>query len=271
MKTQEKIATFTQSVSRNTLHVLADFDNTLTRAFVDGEKVPSLIAELRTGGYLSNEYEKEANALHAHYHPFEENLSLPESERAAKLQEWWDAHFEVMIRHGVTRDILTKAAGNTHHTFRDGARELFTLLDEHDIPLVLMSAGMGDMISALMRSQDLLTEDVHIVSNFLEFDEQGVATSVKPPIIHTLNKSEVILKDYPLHDTIADRRNVLVLGDRISDLHMIDGFEYDSILSIGLYNSADTKDLAAYQEAFDLVITGDGNLQPVIDIVAQIV
>lgn len=270
MNTQEEIAQFTQSASRETLHVLADFDNTLTRAFVDGVKVPSLIAELRTGGYLSDEYETEANALHAHYHPFEENLSLPESERAAKLQEWWDAHFEVMIRHGVTRDILTAAACNTHHTFRDGARELFTLLDQHDIPLVLMSAGMGDMIDALMRSQHLLTEDVHIVSNFLEFDARGVATGVKPPIIHTLNKSEVVLKEYPLHDTIEHRTHVLVLGDRISDLHMIDGFEYDSLLSIGFYNATEDTHLSAYQEAYDLVIENDGSLQPVIDIIAQI-
>ena len=29
------------------LHVLADFDRTLTKAFVDGEKTPSIISELR--------------------------------------------------------------------------------------------------------------------------------------------------------------------------------------------------------------------------------
>jgi 5'-nucleotidase len=264
------IQQFVDSASFDSLHILADFDNTLTRAFVDGKKVPSLIAELRTGGYLSDDYEREANALYDHYHPFEEDLSLPEEERAGKLSQWWDAHFETMIRHGVTRDILTSAASNTHHTFRGGARALFTLLDAHDIPLVLMSAGMGDMIDALMRSQNMLTEDVHIVSNFLEFSESGEATGVKPPVIHTLNKSEVVLRDYPLHDRIANRRNVLVLGDRISDLRMIDGFDYDTMLSIGFYNSPDTTHLQAYKDAFDIVIEDDGALETVIDIIADI-
>ncbi|VAW11969.1 hypothetical protein MNBD_BACTEROID05-607, partial [hydrothermal vent metagenome] len=38
------------------LHVLADFDRTLTTAFVDGERRPSIISVLRDGGYLTPDY-----------------------------------------------------------------------------------------------------------------------------------------------------------------------------------------------------------------------
>ena len=37
------------------LHVLADFDRTLTKAFVDGEKKMSIISELRRKNYISKE------------------------------------------------------------------------------------------------------------------------------------------------------------------------------------------------------------------------
>ncbi|MEW6063334.1 MAG: hypothetical protein AB1571_03120 [Nanoarchaeota archaeon] len=53
-----------QGVSK--LHVLADFDRTLTKAFVDGKEVPSLISVLRDGNYLTQDYAQKANGL-MHY------------------------------------------------------------------------------------------------------------------------------------------------------------------------------------------------------------
>ena len=46
----------------NKIHILSDFDRTLTKAFVNGEKTPSLISELRRRNYISEEYSKNAQA-----------------------------------------------------------------------------------------------------------------------------------------------------------------------------------------------------------------
>ena len=53
------------------LHVVADFDRTLTKAFVNGEKTPSVISELRRKHYISEHYSKKATELAEFYHPIE--------------------------------------------------------------------------------------------------------------------------------------------------------------------------------------------------------
>lgn len=63
------------------LHVLADFDNTLTKAFVKGRKVPSMISVLRDNNYLAPGYAKKAKALYEKYSPFEVNPTISKEEK----------------------------------------------------------------------------------------------------------------------------------------------------------------------------------------------
>ncbi|MEK6935546.1 MAG: tetratricopeptide repeat protein, partial [Nanoarchaeota archaeon] len=69
---EEKIKKFSDS-GKNNLHVISDFDRTLTNAFVNGEGVPSLISVLRNGNYLTQDYSRKAHALHDKYYPIEIN------------------------------------------------------------------------------------------------------------------------------------------------------------------------------------------------------
>lgn len=64
------------------LHVLADFDRTLTYGSTsDGEKTPSIISLLRDGDYLDADYRKKAHALHDKYHPIEVDPSATREEK----------------------------------------------------------------------------------------------------------------------------------------------------------------------------------------------
>ncbi len=45
------------------LHIISDFDRTLTKCSIEGRKIPSGIALLREGGYLSKDYPEKAFAL----------------------------------------------------------------------------------------------------------------------------------------------------------------------------------------------------------------
>jgi len=49
------------------LHVLADFDKTLTTALVGGQKVGSAIAQFRNGNYLTSDYSQKAFNLFDKY------------------------------------------------------------------------------------------------------------------------------------------------------------------------------------------------------------
>ncbi len=56
---------------KDKIHVLADFDRTLTKAIIKGKKMPSIISILRDNNYLTAEYAREARKLFAKYHPIE--------------------------------------------------------------------------------------------------------------------------------------------------------------------------------------------------------
>ena len=57
-------------------------------------------------------------------------------------------------------------------TFRDGATELFHLLATHDVPLLIFSAGLGDLIEEVMNHHAKIDPNIHIVSNYMSYNEQ---------------------------------------------------------------------------------------------------
>jgi len=85
------------------LHVLSDFDRTLTTAFVDGESRPSLISVLRDGHYLTSEYAAKAHELFNKYHPIEVNPDISIEEKKKAMKEWWETHFELLLRSGLNK------------------------------------------------------------------------------------------------------------------------------------------------------------------------
>jgi len=70
------------------LHILSDFDRTLTKAFVNGKNVPSLISVLRDNDYITEEYSKKAKALAERYRPIEDDISIPIEEKKKAMMEW---------------------------------------------------------------------------------------------------------------------------------------------------------------------------------------
>ena len=254
-------------------HVLADFDRTLTKAYVKGKKNPSVISVLRDGNYISKEYAKKAHELFDKYHPVEINLNIPVEERKKAMYSWWSEHFELLIKSGLKKSHIEEIVKQGKIEFREGAFEFFDYLNEKQIPLVILSsAGLGtDSISLMLKKYKKNYKNIHIISNEYIWDENGKATNIKKPIIHCMNKDETILKNISkVYEKINDRKNVLLLGDGIGDLEMITGFYYDNLLRIGFLNEEVEKNLETYKKNFDVVITNDGTFEFVNEFVKEI-
>jgi len=242
------------------LHVLADFDRTLTKAFVDGEKVPSIISRLREGDYINADYAAKAKALAEQYYPIEIDPNIPDEERKTKMHEWWTAHFDLLIKSGLNKKHLEQIVKEGKIQFRKGALEFIDFLHENNVPLVIMSSsGVGDTISMFLEKQGRLYDNVHIITNSYEWDENGNAARVKEPIIHVANKGEIVIRDYPVFDEIKNRRNVILLGDSLGDAEMVGGFDYENLIRIGFLNEKVEESLDRFSQAFDIVLTEDAD------------
>lgn len=251
------------------LHFLVDFDKTLT---YEMEKYPSVISILRDGNYLTSDYASRAQALYDKYHPIEIDVNVPRQEKINAMREWWKTHFELLIGCGLSKNDIDKIVQSDIIKFRDGIKEMFKFLKQNNIPIVIMSAaGLGyESIAGILRKDGLLNDSVHIISNQLEWNKDGKAIAVKEPIIHSLNKSEIMIKDFPAFEQIKNRKNVILMGDGLDDPGMVEGFDYDNLLKIGFLNNKIEEKLENYKKTFDMLIIGDGPISPVNQLLEEI-
>ena len=104
----EEIKKAIKSDDYNKLQIMADFGRTLTRYFINGEKAPTSFAQIREKEYLGQEYQDKANELFDKFHPIEIDTNLSAEEKNPILTDWWKKHLELMVKYGISQDIITK-------------------------------------------------------------------------------------------------------------------------------------------------------------------
>jgi len=242
------------------LHVVSDFDRTLTKFFYEGKKIPSTIALIREGGYLTEDYPKKAFALFDKYHSIEMDETIDLDFKFKKMQEWWEAHEKLLVKSGMHRKVIEDILKRYPKIFREGTLSFFDYLNSHNVPLLIFSSGIGNLIEGYLEKNNKLTPNIHILSNTFNFDPEGYATGYKDRIIHTMNKSETKIKNEKYRRLISSRNNVILLGDSLGDLGMVDDLDVNLILKIGFLNEDVENKLALYKSKFDVVITNDGSM-----------
>lgn len=261
------------SGGKENFHVLADFDRTLTKAFVNGEKTPSIISVLRNENYLSEEYSIKAKKLANMYHPIETDSAIPIKIKKEKMKEWWEKHFKLLIESKLNKKNLERVIDEGKIEFREGIPEILDYLNDKKIPLVIISSsGIGDLIPMYLEKQNKLYKNIHIITNLYKWDSEGNAIDIRKPIIHVFNKDETVLKEIPkVYEKIKNRKNVLLLGDSIGDLGMIEGFDYKNLLKIGFLNEKIEENLNQYKNNFNIIIKNDSDASYIDNFIRKII
>lgn len=232
------------------------------------------------------DYDAKREALYEHYHPLEFSPLIPLHDKTKLMEQWWSKTHDLLIEGGLTCDAIKESVASSSIAFRDGVVELFEFLEEKEIPVLIFSAGLADVIEEVLRQKLHRTfKNVKIVSNRMVFDNDGRLVSFKGKLIHVLNKNEHALDmAAPLHDNLGidigvedeenayvkQRTNVLLLGDHLGDLRMSDGLNYESRVSIGFLNDNVEKSLESYREAFDIVYLNDAPMWGALELVSQL-
>ena len=244
------------------LHILADFDRTLTKNFVDGEEKPSLVSVLRREWILWEDYSKQAYDLFNYYHPFEISHTLSSWEKKKYMDEWWHKHMQLLVDTWIQKSDISEALSLWKVEFRDGIKIFLEFLESHNIPLVIISANAlwTDSIRAFFQIQWFSTDNIYIISNEFEWNTQWKAIRYKKPVIHVFNKDETILSSFPdISNKISDRKNVILLWDSEGDPGMIEWFDADNLLKVWFLNKNKEKLEQRYRQLYDVVICDDGN------------
>ena len=269
---QDKLEKLKEAIAEGgveNLHVVSDFDNTLTAAFVNGERVPSLISVLRNGNYLTADYAKKAQALFDRYHPIEIDSSFPLKEKKKVMYKWWTTHFKLLIKSGLNRKDIEDVVKSGGNQLREGIPEFISTLNKNEMPLIILSAsGLGkDAIKIFLEEENALLNNVHIISNSYEWDSKGNAITAKEPIIHSMNKDLAVIRDFPVFEKIKNRENILLLGDNLGDAKVADNIEFDNLIKIGFLNDNVGGRLEEYKKSYDVILLGDPSMDYIIQFI----
>lgn len=260
----------------NSIHVITDFDRTLTKTFYNGLKAGSIISHLRKdkGRYLSKDYAEKAQELFDKYHPMEINPSMPQEEKNKEMYKWWKAHKELLIESGFDKPTIeqstTDMINEASLELRKGVEEFLETLNKNNIPLIIMSSSLGDLVEEFLKQKNLLTNNIHIIANEFKFNQEGKAIGIER-IIHVFNKNEMTCKDLPIYQELTKRKNVILLGDSLGDLGMIEGFDYNNLIKIGFLNDKIEEHLEQYKQAFDIIITNDKEFDYVNELIGKLI
>ncbi|KAK7940113.1 hypothetical protein WMY93_003439 [Mugilogobius chulae] len=241
----QEILVSMQKAGSNTLQVISDFDMTLTRFEYNGKRCPTCHTEAPPEHLLSHR----------------DRLYSVSRGEAALMVEWWTKAHELLIEQRIKKDALHIAVRESDAMLREGYEFFFDHLHEHSIPLLIFSAGIGDILEEVIRQARVFHSNVNVFSNYMDFDELGVLQAFKGELIHIYNKREGALLNTGHFRELRARPNVLLLGDSLGDLNMADGVhDMENILKIGFLNDKVEDRKPSYLDSYDIVLVKDESL-----------
>lgn len=247
------------------LLVVSDWDRTLTRSTAEDGSDQSTCSVIANSGHLGPAYSRRYRELFDRYRRIERAPELSESVKSRHLRHWWSLQFDLLLEYRFSSRTIRRIVCDNRPRLRDGARLFFATLRERRIPLIILSAGIGEIIEARLAEEGVSTDNIAIVANTLAFDADGTAVAYRTPLIHSLNKHAQRVAATP---EMAGRRNLLLLGDTLEDTRMAERISHTRLLSFAF--PADSEHLREYHTGYDVVLAPEASLAPLNDVLADV-
>lgn len=253
------------------LQVITDFDQTLTAYIgtdglrndechgvllrrLDPQNVPGLMA-------TSWRHLKEIERLYG-----EGDFASVESYvKPLEIQEervtWWFKTYQALAVEFQLWRQVDDCIARSNARVRDGLVATFAWVEAFNVPLLVVSAGLRQVMCRILETGGCpLPASASVVANDLHEPTLTIYTETK--------HAALSLAPRCYHDAVKDRRCLLLLGDKLSDLAPAQGLDQDYVvlsvcfLSDGLseHRSASVEEIERHLQHFDVVLTGDASM-----------
>ncbi|XP_053554857.1 7-methylguanosine phosphate-specific 5'-nucleotidase isoform X2 [Bombina bombina] len=267
MKNPEKVKELIMALQKGgekKLQVISDFDMTLSRFQYNGERCPTCYNIIDNSKIISEDCRKKLKELFNIYYPLEIDSNLTIKEKYPLMVEWWSKAHVLLCEQKIQKEKLSQVVKESQAKLREGFEVFFNSLYRSEIPLFIFSAGIGDVLEEIIRQAGVYHQNIKVVSNYMDFDDNGLLTGFKGDLIHTYNKNNSVLRDTEYFQQISDRSHILLLGDTLGDLTMADGVPtVDNILRIGFLNDKIEEQAEVFLQSYDIVLVQDETLDVV--------
>lgn len=244
------------NLNLNNFYVVIDFDRTLTSDnSLDSWQV------LGNSEIFSKDFVNESEKLTNKYYPYEIDYTLDSKTKEKYLKKWYDESMNLFFKYGLTHEILLKCVQNPKLQFRNGAKEFFEFLNKNNVPVIILSAGIGNVIEEFLKINDCYFDNIYIISNFIKF-ENNLMLKFSDNMLHSLNKK---IQNLPtdFEKQLSNKDFILLLGDLIEDISMVPKEDLRKTLTVGFLADKLKNNLELYNQNFDIVFTGNTSFNEV--------
>lgn len=239
-------------INLKSIYIITDFDHTITSK--DSESSWEVFQHV-----LPQEYLKESTKDAKYYLPFENNEKIDKEKKTLLMDEWYTKHLNLLIKYKLTSPDIKKSLKNKTINLRKDAQELFKTAYEYNIPIIILSAGISNIIEEFLKENNCLYDNVYIISNIIKFKD-GIIKTFRDKMIHSMNKGEIKLPP-KVKEIIKNKQEAILLGDNLSDIKMAP--QNKKIIKVGFLTNEDEK--ATYYKNFDIVYPADASFKKLID------
>uniref|UniRef100_A0A4W6DJM7 5'-nucleotidase n=1 Tax=Lates calcarifer TaxID=8187 RepID=A0A4W6DJM7_LATCA len=225
------------------LQIITDFDMTLSKFAINGKRCPTCHNIIDNCKLVTEECRQKLLQLKNKYYPIEIDPNLTMEEKYPFMVEWYFKSHTLLVEQRIEKDKLPEVVRESDAALREGFEQFFDRLQQHNVPVFIFSAGLGDVLEEIIRQAGVYHPNVKVVSNFMDFDD-NVSSAEKDRRL-----SEGILQHHPN-------------GRLAGDLSMADGApNVENILKIGFLNDKVEERLDKYLDSYDIVLVKDETLE----------
>ncbi|XP_075414320.1 cytosolic 5'-nucleotidase 3A isoform X2 [Tenrec ecaudatus] len=244
------------------LQIITDFDMTLSRFSYQGKRCPTCHNVIENCKLVTDDYRKKFLQLKEKYYPIEVDPVLTLDEKYPYMVEWYTKSHGLLIEQALPKTKIKEIVEESDLMLKEGYEDFFSKLQQHSVPLFIFSAGIGDILVEVIDQAGVYHPNIKVVSNFMDFDENGVLKGFKGELIHVFNKHDGALKNTEYFNQLKDNSNIILLGDSQGDLLMADGVaNVEHILKIGYLNDRVDELLEKYMDSYDIVLVKEESLE----------
>jgi len=215
-------------LTKDNFFVALDFDKTLTAK----ESTDSWDA---SGRLLGEDFQKKIEELHEKYSPIEQDYTISFEEKKKAMEEWYHKSLNLYYAYHLTKEQLEKSIAQSNLFFRQGAKQFLQDMYTNRIPVIILSAGIRNVIEYFLKKENCLYDNIYIIANRLSFDENGNIEDFHNSMIHTLNKTMEGHLTSDFAQKLTNRNYRLLIGDFIEDKNMISKKEWNQTISVRFF------------------------------------
>jgi len=281
-----------KSNPRNIIFI-TDFDYTITKRY-NYQKNSTLFSSYRfyDESLIGGDQQKILdiqNQLCNEYMKYETDNTYDKKIREQKVHEFYSKSLDVYINPKFTRNSIGKMLEKFKEKYelRKYTKELFELLIKLEIPIVIVSGGVKEVIIDLLKTsinnfeKYLSEKKIVIIANELYFEEGKGCIGHSTNVIYAFNKSNFVKET--IKNNFPQVKNVIVMGDHLNDFDSVQDLEINKndIIGIGFVNikpeilNDETKkdiikkNVEEYNNVYDVNLIGDSDFDFIIKLLKK--